>query len=150
MENNGNFFIWFIGFWVVSAIVQVLIFVISSRRDKKNELLHKFYCDFYEYIKDEILITGLCHEMIKFRSLGKDGDCISDLNSRLKKDFYIKHFLKQKPSLFKNRSFYLNDCYVGRAYWWNISDESTKQRKLFIKMLIEKTSPTKNCFYESI
>ena len=148
MGNNGNFFSWFIVFWVVSAIVQVLFFVISARRDKKNELLHKFYCDFYEYIKDETVISGLCHEMIKFRSLGKDGDCTSVFV--LKNDFYVKHFLKQKPSLFKNTSFYLNDCYVDRAYWWNISDESTKQRKLFIKMLIEKTSPAKNGFYESI
>lgn len=150
MEENGNLFYWFIGVIIVSAIVQVSIFFIASRIDKRNKLLHKFYCDFYEYIKDEKVISGLCHEMIKFRSLGQEGECISVFNSKIKNDFYIKHFLKQKPSLFKNRSFYLNDCYVGRAYWWNISDESAKQRKLFIKMLIEKTSPAKNCFYESI
>jgi hypothetical protein len=150
MELNGNFFYWFIGVIIVSAIVQVSLFLIASRIDKRNKLLHKFYCDFYEYIKDETVITGLCHEMIKFRSLGNDGECMSIFNSKIKNDFYIKHFLKQKPSLFKHISFYLNDCFVGRTYWWNNSNESTKQRKLFIKMLIEKTNSNKNSFYEAI
>lgn len=150
MELNGNFFYWFISVIIVSAIVQVSIFLIASRIDKRNKLLHKFYCDFYEYIKDETVIIGLCQEMIKFRSLGNDGECMSVFNSKIKNDFYIKHFLKQKPSLFKHISFYLNDCYVGRAFWWNHSAESTKQRKLFIKMLIEKTNSNKNSFYEAI
>lgn len=150
MKTNDYFIYWFIGVIIVSAIVQVSLFLIASRIDKRNKLLNKFYCDFYEYIKDETVITGLCHEMIKFRSLGNDGECMSFFNLKIKNDFYINHFLKQKPSLFKNRSFYLKDCYVGRGYWWNSSAESTKQRKLFIKMLIEKTNSNKNSFYEAI
>lgn len=150
MELNGNFFYWFIGVIIVSAIVQVSLFLIASRIDKRNKLLHKFYCNFYEHIKDETDITGLCHEIIKFRSLGHEGECMRFLKSKMQKDFYLKHFLKQKPSLFRNRYFYLKDCYSGRAFWWNNSAESTKQRKLFIKMLIEKTNSNKNSFYEAI
>lgn len=154
MGNNESIY-WFFGAWILSAIFQIVIFIISSRRDKKNKILHEFYCEFYEYIKDQPIVTGLCHEMIKFSgSCVKDSEFIDSKKSKeLKADFFFKHFNSQKPSIFVNSSFYFNEYFTGRAYWWRSNsakglEECTKQRKLFIKMLIEKTSSNKNCYYE--
>ena len=119
MEND-MYLCLFVGFWLLSATIQIIIFVRMKNKDKKNKILHEFYCEFYEYIKDQPIVTGLCHEMIKFSgSCVKDSEFIDSKKSKeLKADFFFKHFNSQKPSIFVNSSFYFNEYFTGRAYWW--------------------------------
>jgi len=135
MENDKYLFL-FIGFWLLSATIQIIIFVRMKNKDKKNKELHKLYCILYKNICNKKIVTSLCAE-------------ISNLpNSvRIERSFLLKDFKSRKPNIFNHSNFYLNKSFKGRTYWWtnneNLITESTKQRKLFIKMLVDKTSPTK-------
>jgi hypothetical protein len=135
MKTNDNFIYYFIAIWIFSAIIQIIYIVINSKIDERNKILNKLYIKLYERIKENEITSGLCKEV----------DYILNSENNIYKDIFIKHFLKQKPSFFVNNSFYRHYSFSGRAFWWNnnFGEVSTNQRKLFIKMLIKKTSLNK-------
>jgi len=52
--------------------------------------------------------------------------------------FLLRHFMSEKPKLFKNTLFVFNSKYkTDNAYWWPCGDK--KPRIKFIKHLINKT-----------
>jgi hypothetical protein len=135
MKTNEEFIYWFSAIWVLSAIIQIIYIVINSKIDERNKILNNLYIKLYERIKDEEITKGLCLEV----------DSIFNSENYIYKDIFINHFLGQKPSLFINKSFYRHYSFSGRTFWWNnnFGETSTNQRKLFIKMLIKKTSLNK-------
>jgi hypothetical protein len=135
MKTNEEFIYWFSAIWVLSAIIQIIYIVINSKIDERNKILNNLYIKLYERIKDEEITNGLCKEV----------DSIFNSENYIYKDIFINHFLGQKPSFFVNNSFYRHYSFSGRAFWWNnnFGQVSTNQRKLFIKMLIKKTSLNK-------
>jgi len=129
----------FLGICVLSAFIQVVTIFYLSKKERENKKVHKFYCELYESICDKDYIDSLCKE-------------INKLNNITPEELYFlkKHFNSQKPSFFKHRRFYFNKVYRGKIFWWNVSyaEQSTEQRKLFVKMLIDKTKPAKVYGYE--
>ena len=107
----------------------------------KDEKLHKLYTILYEKIRQRKALHSLCFEMK--RNCG-----FTSYEAHL----LFSDFIKQKPSIFQNRIFYFNRNFKGRVYWWNNFkiNESTEQRKLFIKMLVEKTDPNKSNFIDVV
>ena len=133
MENLKDLYL-LIGICLLSAIIQITAVIIFSKKNKKNKQVHKLYCILYESILEKYYITSLCSEIRNLKSITIE-----------RKELLLNDFNNQKPNFFKHRSFYFNKIYKGRAYWWcNTSlEKSTEQRKLFIKMLVDKTSPIK-------
>jgi hypothetical protein len=109
-----------------------------SKKEKNNKRVHKLYCVLYDRIYDKQTVTSLCSEIKNLKKLTAEESL-----------FLLNHFKSQKPNFFRHRSFYFNENFKGRVYWWSSSsikilEESTEQRKMFIKMLVDKTSPTKS------
>lgn len=105
-----------------------------SKKEKNNNKVHILYCILYESISDRIFVNSLCYEIKKLNFINAEQN-----------ELLLKHFKSQKPNFFRHRSFYYNNIFTGRAYWWynyNV-EKSTEQRKLFIKTLVDKTSPAK-------
>ena len=133
--KDEKFLYLFIGFCLISAIVQIIVFIVMLKRDKNNKKAHKLYRVLYERICDKCYVSSLCSEIKNLKKITPE-----------EIDFLLNHFKSQKPNFFKHRSFYLNKSFRGRVYWWNTysTDTSTEQRKLFIKMLVDKTKPAKS------
>jgi hypothetical protein len=133
--KDEKFLYLFIGFCLISAIVQIIVFIVMLKRDKNNKKVHRLYRVLYEVICDKEYVALLCSEIKNLKKI-----------TPKEIDFLLKHFKSQKPNFFKHRSFYLNKSFRGRVYWWNTysTDTSTEQRKLFIKMLVNKTKPAKS------
>jgi hypothetical protein len=138
MQNDKYIYL-FIGLCLLSAIVQIIAVLIMSKKEIENKKVHKFYCELYESICDKDYIESLCREINKLNNITPEESL-----------FLLNHFKSQKPSFFKHRRFYFNKVYRGKTFWWNVScaEQSTEQRKLFVKMLIDKTKPAKVYGYE--
>jgi hypothetical protein len=138
MQNDKYIYL-FIGLCLLSAIVQIIAVLIMSKKEIENKKVHKFYCELYESICDKDYIDSLCKEINKLNNITPEESL-----------FLLNHFKSQKPSFFKHRRFYFNKVYRGKIFWWNVSyaEQSTEQRKLFVKMLIDKTKPAKVYGYE--
>ncbi len=137
MQNDKYMYL-FIGLCLLSAIVQIIAVLIMSKKEKNNKRVHKLYCVLYDRIYDKQTVTSLCSEIKNLKKLTTEESL-----------FLLNHFKSQKPNFFRHRSFYFNENFKGRVYWWSsnsikILEESTEQRKMFIKMLVDKTSPTKS------
>jgi hypothetical protein len=133
MENLKDLYL-FIGICFLSAIIQITAVIIFSKKNKNNKKVHKLYFVLYEAIFEKHYITSLCSEIRNLNSITIE-----------RKELLLKDFNKQKPNFFRHRSFYFNKIYKGRAYWWcNKSlEKSTEQRKMFIKILVDKTNTIK-------
>jgi hypothetical protein len=133
--KDEKFLYLFIGFCLISAIVQIIVFIVMLKRDKNNKKVHRLYRVLYEVICDKEYVGSLCGEIKNLKKI-----------TPKEIDFLYKHFKSQKPNFFKNRVFYFNKSYKGKVYWWNSysTDISTEQRKMFIKMLVDKTKPAKS------
>lgn len=98
--------------------------------------IHELYKILYECIKYEVEVTTICVNIDKLVYL----KLITD------KEYFslFSHFRKEKHWKFwifgKNKNF-TTFPFTGRSYWWDndYKKEATKQRKLFIQHLIEKT-----------
>jgi hypothetical protein len=132
MQNDKYLYL-FIGLCLLSAIVQIIAVMVMYKKEKNKQKLHELYCVLYKEIHDKYVIGSLCREIKSLKKITPEETI-----------FLLNHFKSQKPNFFKNRIFYFNESYKGKAYWWNTSDISTEQRKMFIKMLVDKTSPTKS------
>ena len=133
--KDEKFLYLFIGFCLISAIVQIIVFIVMVKRDINNKKVHRLYRVLYEVICDKEYVGSLCGEIKNLKKI-----------TPKEIDFLYKHFKSQKPNFFKNRVFYFNKSYKGKVYWWNSysTDISTEQRKMFIKMLVNKTKPAKS------
>ena len=133
--KDEKFLYLFIGFCLISAIVQIIVFIVMVKRDINNKKVHRLYRVLYEVICDKEYVGSLCGEIKNLKKI-----------TPKEIDFLYKHFKSQKPNFFKNRVFYFNKSYKGKVYWWNSysTDISTEQRKMFIKMLVDKTKPAKS------
>ena len=135
MKTNDYFIYWFIGILFLSVIIQIIVFIVMVKRDINNKKVHRLYCVLYEVICDKHYVGSLCGEIKNLKKITSE-----------EIDFLFNHFKSQKPNFFKNRVFYFNKSYKGKVYWWNTysTDNSTEQRKMFIKMLVDKTSLNKS------
>lgn len=133
--KEDKFLYLFIGFCLLSAIVQIIVFIVMVQRDINNKKIHRLYRVLYEVICDKQYVGSLCGEIKNLKKITPE-----------EIDFLYKHFKSQKPNFFKNRVFYFNKSYKGKVYWWNSysTDISTEQRKMFIKMLVDKTKTAKS------
>jgi hypothetical protein len=134
-----KFYYVFIAFCSLSAFVQITITILMSKKNKQDEKLHKLYTILYEKISQKSIVYSLCMEINN--NCGFTSDEV---------DLLFTDFKNQKPSIFQNRVFYFNRNFKGRVYWWNNFkvNESTEQRKLFVKMLVDKTNPIKSNFID--
>jgi hypothetical protein len=133
--KDDKFLYLFIWLCFLSAIVQIIVFIVMVKRDINNKKVHRLYRVLYEVICDKEYVGSLCGEIKNLKKI-----------TPKEIDFLYKHFKSQKPNFFKNRVFYFNKSYKGKVYWWNSysTDISTEQRKMFIKMLVDKTSLSKS------
>jgi hypothetical protein len=136
--KDEKFLYLFIGLCLLSAIVQIIAVLVMSKKEKNNKRVHKLYCVLYDRIYDKQTVTSLCSEIKNLKKLTAEESI-----------FLLNHFKSQKPNFFRHRSFYFNENFKGRVYWWSSSsikilEESTEQRKMFIKMLVDKTKPAKS------
>jgi len=125
------------------ALVVIFFRVVIILKNRKAYVkLHKLYKILYETIAEKDSVRGLC---LAINDLYLKERIISIEELYLLND----HFSRQKPKFYKHIKFYYNKNFSGRYYWWRtnsniiIHDSVTKQRKLFIKMLINKTHPIK-------
>jgi hypothetical protein len=133
MQNDKYMYL-FIGLCFLSAIIQIIVFIILVKRDVNNKKVHRLYRILYDVICDKHYVGSLCGEIKNLKKITPE-----------EIDFLFNHFKSQKPNFFKHRIFYLNNSSRGRVYWWNslTTQTSTQQRKLFIKMLVDKTNTNK-------
>jgi len=132
--KDDKFLYLFIWLCFLSAIIQIIVFIILVKRDINNKKVHRLYRILYDVICDKTYVGSLCGEIKNLKKINAE-----------EIDFLFNHFKSQKPNFFKHRSFYLNNSFRGRVYWWNslTTQTSTQQRKLFIKMLVDKTNTNK-------
>jgi len=103
--------------------------------EKEVRPLSELYQILYDTIQFQTTVYGLCHEiqfLYNYYKISKEENYL-----------LLKHFLNQKPSLFKHFFFFTKSCYNGHSYWWSnlIKDKekSSEQRKKFILKMIKIT-----------
>lgn len=95
--------------------------------------LHELYELLYDNVKDLIRVKGLCLVISDLHDVHN----LITITERIQlKD----HFISQKPTEYVNKYFYDDAGYFGTTLWW-VGENATKNRKLFVKRMIEITKP---------